>query len=222
MTLATQAYTQIRQDIIRGKLAPGAPLRLAELKEAYHMGFSPLREALNRLQAERLVDAVELRGFRVAPWSVEEMQDAIATRTEIEESALRAAIRLGDDNYEAAIIAALHALNRQADRMATEGGDIWELEQRHHQFHRALIAACGSPWKLEFFEQLYTVSERYRVPILLRQGGSGGRDIRAEHAALAEAVIARRADEACALLRSHYRKSAQWITSAMQDYAAAG
>jgi DNA-binding GntR family transcriptional regulator len=39
-------------------------LRLAELSERYGMGFSPLREALNRLQAERLVTAESLRGFK--------------------------------------------------------------------------------------------------------------------------------------------------------------
>ena len=55
-------------------MAPGSPLRLADLSARYDMGFSPLREALNRLQAERLVIAEALRGFRVAPLSLDEMR----------------------------------------------------------------------------------------------------------------------------------------------------
>ena len=80
MTLAEKAYVDLRHDIIRGVLAPGRPLRLADLSERYGMGFSPLREALNRLQAERLVTAESLRGFRVAPLSLDELHDTVSLR----------------------------------------------------------------------------------------------------------------------------------------------
>src|SRR5690349_371640 len=99
MTLAEKAYDALRHDIIRGAFAPESPLRLADLSERYGMGFSPLREALNRLQAERLVTAESLRGFRVAPPSPDELHDAIALRIQIESEALRSAIRLGDDAW---------------------------------------------------------------------------------------------------------------------------
>ena len=65
VTLAEKAYDNLRQDIVRGAFVPGSPLRLADLGERYGMGFSPLREALNRLQSERLVTSESLRGFRV-------------------------------------------------------------------------------------------------------------------------------------------------------------
>ena len=92
MTLAEKAYQYIRRDIVRGGLAPGQPLRMAPMSERYQMGFSPLREALTRLQSERLVVSVALRGFSVAPLSMNEMWDAINTRIHIETEALRLAI----------------------------------------------------------------------------------------------------------------------------------
>ena len=113
MTLSEKAYAALRQDIIRGAQASGKPLRMAELSSRYDMGFSPLREALNRLQSERLVVAEALRGFKVAPLSLAEMQDAIGARILIEGDALRAAIRDGDDNWAAGIVAALYALQLQ-------------------------------------------------------------------------------------------------------------
>lgn len=214
MTLANKAYDLIRLDIIRGAFAPEAPLRLADLKERYGMGFSPLREALNRLHSERFVDAADLRGFRVAPWSLAEMQDAMETRIEIETKALASAIVRGDDGWEAGIVSALHGLNKQADRLK-EGGDFWELEARHFQFHRALIAACGSPWKLRFFEQLYGATERYRIPALLNQTTGSERDIKSEHKALADAALERDVERACDKLRAHYDRTTHWMTVEM-------
>ncbi|PSJ63978.1 GntR family transcriptional regulator [Pseudaminobacter soli (ex Li et al. 2025)] len=216
MTLAEKAYDALRHDIIRGELAPGRPLRLADLSERYDMGFSPLREALNRLQAERLVTAESLRGFRVAPLSLDELHDATSLRILIETEALRASIRLGDDSWEAGIVSALYALNLQAGRTGPEA-DIWELEARHHAFHRALLAACNSPWTLEFVERLYVATERYRIPILLTAALPAGRDVQAEHSALAQATLERDADKAVALLREHYLRTVNDLAEAIRQ-----
>lgn len=220
MTLTNKAYDCIRLDIIRGDLAPESPLRLADLKEKYGMGFSPLREALNRLQSERFVDVADLKGFRVAPWSVEEMLDAMETRIDIETTALTAAIKHGDDDWESQIVSTLHGLNRQADRLS-EGGDFWELEARHFQFHRALISACRSPWRLRFFEQLYGATERYRIPALLNQTSGPDRNIKTEHSDLAEAVLNRDTKLSCERLRKHYERTTHWITNQMNATSAA-
>lgn len=214
MTLANTAYDRIRDDIIRGAYEPEAPLRLAELKDTYGMGFSPLREALNRLQSDRLVEMSDLRGFRVAARSEKEMRDAILTRIEIEQSALATSIANGDDDWEDNIVAALHALKRQARRQSN-GDDLTALEERHYQFHKALIAACDSPWKLRFFEQLYRATERYRIPALLKRTNGPERDIETEHAALAQAAIDRDTKTACKLLSSHYHRTMAWISEQM-------
>lgn len=211
MTLAEKAYASLRKDIVQGVFAPESPLRLAELGERYGMGFSPLREALNRLQAERLVTAESLRGFRVSPLSLAEFEDALQTRLLIEIEALRLSIVRGHDAWAAAIVAALYALRLQAGRT---DGDVQELQTRHHAFHRALLAACGSDWLLEFFERLFAATERYRIPALTAAGPQK-RDIDAEHAAIAEAVLARDSAAAEDLLRKHYLRTADTIRSRM-------
>lgn len=210
MTLSEQAYANLRNDIVRGTFRPDSPLRLAELSERYGMGFSPLREALNRLQAERLVTSESLRGFRVAPLSLEAFEDALANRLLIETEALRASIRLGGDDWAGGIVTALYALKVQAERTGADA-DLWELERRHHAFHRALLAACGSSWQLDFFERLYMANERYRIPILLASSQKSSRDIQAEHSALADAALARDAMAATDLLRTHYLRTAETI-----------
>ncbi|MCB1446422.1 MAG: GntR family transcriptional regulator [Rhizobiaceae bacterium] len=210
MTLAEKAYESLRRDIIRGTLKSGAPLRLADLSERYGMGFSPIREALNRLHAERLVTAESLRGFRVAPLSLDELQDAVSLRILIETRALRASIAEGDDGWAAGIVSSLYALKLQAGRTGP-GADIWTLEARHHAFHVALLAGCRSPWTMEFVERLYAATERYRIPVLLDAGLPAGRDVQAEHGAIAEATLDRDADTAVRLLEDHYRRTVEQL-----------
>jgi len=216
MTLTEKAYDALRHDIIRGELAPGRPLRLADLGERYGMGFSPLREALNRLQAERLVTAESLRGFRVAPLSLDELHDAMSLRIVIETEALKASISQGDDAWASGIVSALYALNVQAARAGAEA-DIWILEKRHHAFHRALLAACNSPWTLEFFERLYAATERYRIPVLLASALPAGRDVQAEHGALAQATLDRDVGKASALLEQHYRRTVEDLSEVIRS-----
>ena len=57
-TKTETAYRLLRRDILAARLLPGAPLKLNVLRNAYGVGWTPLREALSRLEAQRLVTAV--------------------------------------------------------------------------------------------------------------------------------------------------------------------
>jgi len=212
MTLADRCYTQIRQDIVTGTLPPGEPLKMDLLKEKYGVGFSPLREALNRLQSDRLVTLASARGFRVSPISLAEMWDTVHTRILIETDALKRSMRLGDDKWEVGIVSSLHALTLQASRVAAFGRapsneEVLALEERHSAFHKALISGCQSQWTLSFAEKLYVDTERYRFPVLMNQGIPHERNLNEEHTRLADAVTARDEKTAVELLKNHLMKT---------------
>ena len=219
-TLGEAAYQRLRADIVAGVLEAGKPLRLEALRQRYGLSFSPLREALMRLQSERLVLSTALRGFSVAPLSREEIKDATETRILIECEALRRSMRDGDDDWEAGIVAAFHALGRQVERMARSPGkadaaDVAALEERHRQFHHALIAQCGSARLLELADQLYVETQRYRLPSLVGQvAGTPPRDVAAEHHEIMDAAL-RRSDDALGYLAEHYRRTAAVIEASM-------
>lgn len=215
-TLADTVYDRMRWDIVRGVLKPGAPLRMEALKQRYDAGFSPLREALNRLQGERLVVAQSLRGFIVAPLSREEMVDAIETRILIETDALRRSIDRGGDAWEAEILAAHHELTKQARRVPETGPEdrdaaLVELERRHRRLHHAFIAACGSPRLLALAETLYMETERYRVTALTQAAETGVRNVQEEHRTLVDAVLARDVERAVTLLAKHFRDTGRQV-----------
>lgn len=220
-TLAEAAYRRLRQDIVAGVFAPSQPLRLELLKQRYGLSFSPLREALNRLQTERLVITAPLRGFSVAPVSIEEMWDATETRILIECEALRRSIAQGDDDWEAGIVAAFHALDLQVRRKAASGGigddELIALETRHQDFHRALIGRCRSRRLTDIADQLYVETQRYRLPTLAGQNPAASRDVALEHRQIMEAALARRGDEAVALLAAHYRRTSTLVEAYMQS-----
>ena len=220
-TLGEAAYQRLRADIVAGVLEAGKPLRLEALRQRYGLSFSPLREALMRLQSERLVLSTALRGFSVAPLSREEMMDATETRILIECEALRRSMRNGDDDWEAGIVAAFHSLGLQVERQARSAGkieaaDLTAMEDRHYQFHRALIAHCESPRLLEMADQLYVETQRYRLPSLV--GGVAGtpsRDVAGEHQQIMDATL-RRNEDAVRYLAEHYRRTAAVIEASIE------
>jgi len=218
LPLSEQAYRNLRRDILNGTLGPDVPLRFEGLKERYGLSFSPLREALARLQAERLVTATALRGYRVAEVSLTEMWDAIQTRVLLETAALRDALAHGDEAWEERVDIAFHALERQTARLAAnpERGEeiaIEMLEERHRQFHEALISGASSRWLRELSGTLYGQTERYRRPVLARRwqepGTRGG--VQDEHRALRDAALSRQSDLACELLGAHLRRTGEFI-----------
>lgn len=219
MTLAEAAYFNLRNDILHGRLIPGQALRLEFLKAQYGLSFSPLREALNRLHAERLVVNDPPRGFTVAPVSPEGMQDVMSVRILVESEALRLSIEKGGDDWETGLVAAFHRLDLQSQRIrnakdAVDDDALMQFETRHHEFHRALLAACGSPRLLALFEQLYAETQRYRLPSFRGEGeAASGRDLSAEHSHIMEAALARQADQAVCLLQAHYNRTVADIIS---------
>ena len=219
-TLTEEAYERLRWDIVSGRLEAGSPLRLETLKQRYGLGYSPLREALNRLQSERLVMSVALRGFTVAPVSLSEMWDAIDSRIHIEAEALRRAIEFGGDEWETEAISAFHALSVKAKKLEALDAPSMEemkiLEERHHRFHQALINACSSNWLLDFSDKLYVETERYRFPVLRGPLANPARNLTKEHQDILEAAIARDAKKAIALLSAHYRRTGEALATRYQ------
>ena len=219
--LSEVAYQRLRADIVAGTLDAGKPLRLEALRQRYGLSFSPLREALMRLQSERLVLSTALRGFSVAPLSREEMKDATETRILIESEALRRSMRDGDDDWEAAIVAAFHALSLQAERQSRLAGDVdavdmHAMDERHYQFHRALIAHCESPRLLDLSDRLYVETQRYRLPCLVGPvAGTPARDVATEHQQIMDATL-RRSEDAVRHLAEHYQRTAAIIEASTE------
>ncbi|MFS8046334.1 GntR family transcriptional regulator [Rhizobium sp. BR 314] len=154
------AYALLRRDILNTRLRPGASLRLGALRDSYGVGWTPLREALSRLEAEKLVTAVSNRGFAVAPVSREELEDLMRARMIVELPLLMESIERGGSDWESAVVTAHYRLSRckiVPDDASDEMADDWD--EKHTAFHAALLSAATSHWLLRFQA---TISDQLR------------------------------------------------------------
>lgn len=74
-SLAEAALERIRDDIQSCRLAPGEHLTERGLAERLGMGIAPVRDALTRLDQERLVQTLPRKGYRVTPMTVKSVDD---------------------------------------------------------------------------------------------------------------------------------------------------
>ena len=209
-TRATSLYDQLRADLLGGELEPASKLAIEALAERYATSATPLREALNRLVSDGLVERREQRGFVVAGISEQDLAEITQARCWLEAIALRESMAARSTAWEEALVLAHHRLARTPRSLSdSQFEDNPDWEPLHRAFHRALISGCGSRWLLSFCEQLADQHHRYRR--LSAPRAFAKREVKSEHQQLLEAALAGRADEAVALLCQHFERTARII-----------
>jgi DNA-binding GntR family transcriptional regulator len=188
----------IRDKILAGFYPPGSRLILSRLAAEHGVSFIPIREALQRLEAERLVKNEQNRGARVAEISIADMRDIYETRVVLEQHAVRLAIpKLTDENLRSAGA----ALDRMEERFAADRQA--EAYQAHQAFHFALYEPAGSAWTMHVIRQLWAAAERY---VRLAAGVRPAPDLFvAEHRRIFEAVVGAEVEEAVESLIANLR-----------------
>lgn len=202
-TRTEEVYTELRRELLnlKGDFEPGQRLRLLDLVERFDASLSVIREALTRLAGEGLLVATPQRGFSVRELSVADLADLTRTRVQIETLALRQAVQNGDVAWEAAMVAAHHALARTPLLDADDQiSDDWTTA--HEAFHQALLAGCNSPRLEGIVTSLRDAAELYRrwSWALVKDRA---RDLAGEHRRLRDFAIARDAESAVVVLTKH-------------------
>jgi GntR family carbon starvation induced transcriptional regulator len=216
---AERAYQLLRRELLNGEWLPHERLRPQALQQRFELGLTPIREALMRLAVDGLVQGESQRGFRACGVSSGEWHDLMSARRELERSCLARAIERGGKDWEARITDAMAQLARTplpksaTDRKAAE---LWEVRHRH--FHFALVSACGSPWRLRFWNTLTDHSERYRKLRLLRRKEMAAkvRDAVGDHQAIMEAVLSRDIAQAAQVMDTHLAATEHAIAELLQ------
>jgi DNA-binding GntR family transcriptional regulator len=209
-TQASALCDRLRLDLLEGKLRPGQRLQLKYMMEEYQVGQTPLREALNRLASEGLVEVRDQRGFIVAGISADELRELTKTRCWLEERALREAMAAASPEWEEQLVLAWHRLAKTPRSTSPDtfvSNPVWE--RLHRAFHRQLITGCGSRWLVAYCEQQADLLYRYRQLSIRRAYPT--RNVRDEHEMILKAVVAGDADRAVMLLKHHYEATANVI-----------
>ncbi|MGD9711052.1 MAG: GntR family transcriptional regulator [Thermomicrobiales bacterium] len=201
-------YQRTRRDIVAGELAPGSPLRLQELAARNGVSMIPVREALRLLEAEGFVDILQNKGARVAPLSLQDMQDVYRTRIVLESEALRQAI----PHVTPQVIARARTLNAKLGRQKEKTGYV--VYEDHRAFHFTLYEPSESRWLLRLISGTWDHTERYRRHVAPLVTSTSTMD---EHERIVARVEERNAEEAIAALHDHLEGSVNILTAVFQE-----
>lgn len=207
-TISDIVFRQVRQDIISGKLAPGAKIKLEQAKEHYSISVSSLREILSRLSMENLVLAEGQRGFEVGPISRKELEELADLRTVLETHAIGLSFAAGTLEWEGRIVAAYHKL-AAAERKLLTGDSSRTIDwvRCDWKFHQAIVSACNSA---TLMASLSSVFDRFLRYHLLTQSFRG-KAVVDDHKLLFELALKRDVEGARAVIRRHVRSGVEHV-----------
>ncbi len=223
-TLTEQLEEALRADILDGVYRPAQRLRASELTERYGVSATPLREALQRLAAENLVDLDPRLGATVSPISEHDLSDIYELLSMVGGMALERSVERGDEEWDAEVQRAFEAMTAAAARLEQATGETDAARRRlaseaaaaHWEFHDALYQRCGSPWLLRFAKMLHAHAERYRRLSLQRSGTR--RNLPEEHGAIMLAARQRDAALAVEALRAHLGATVELLVESFGEH----
>jgi len=200
-SIGDKALRHLRADIISARLPPGAKLTVKTLTQRYGIGISPLREALAQLVGSGLVCREAQRGFRVAMVSREDLRGIGEARKLVELAAFEISLECMDEAWVRRVSRAHARFCEASDGIGDDRPISESWEQRHRDFHFALLSNCSSPALLQLCADLHDRFDRYRRLALPKRSFMGAID--QDHEELLEAALAGRSREAAALLGRH-------------------
>ena len=205
ISIADQVFEILERDILTGVYARGEVLTETKLSEKLGVRRTPVREALRRMEQERLVVGTS-RGMRVVGLDRRDIDDIYEIRSRVEGlAARRAAERAGEEELEQL----KHLLDMQEFFTLKEDGT--GIIDTDNHFHEMLYRMSGSLVLHDTLLPLHRKIVKYRQV-------SVGNSIRAkesfeEHRAIYEAVAAHDPDRAEELLLRHIENARTSIMS---------
>ena len=148
--LSDQAYSVLREALMRGQLKPGEQMRLRPMSARFGISPTPMREALLRLVFERAL-VLDGRGTATVPHlTVAQLLEIRAIRVDLEGNAADAAARLATPEQ----IDALMDIHEQI-MACHKSGDFARAIDLNTQFHLALCRLGALPITYDLVENLW-------------------------------------------------------------------
>jgi DNA-binding GntR family transcriptional regulator len=204
VTKTELAYLQIRQKIQEGELPPETSLDQEALAQSLGLSTTPVREALRRLESERLVISRAHRDTVVAPLSLATMEEVFSVRLLLDPLAASLAAAHADDSERERIRALSQQHPPQDDPVTSV--------HFNRRLHRSIYAACRNTTLVEILDSLWDLSDRYRL--IISKSVAGLAMAGDEHPAIVTAVTGGSPDRAAKLMREHVAASLNQIRAA--------
>jgi DNA-binding GntR family transcriptional regulator len=212
--LSDRAYHELHRLIVDGELKLGERLTERALAERLEISPTPIREALQRLEQEWLIERLGPRTVVVAGANRRRLRELRVLEAALRGVAARLAVENATDE-EVDQLAAVHAealrVARSRQSRATTVTRVLELTRR---FHSLLDASSHNPVVVKMIATTTAFDFVTRVDRIKRLGNDYPREWVLEHAAIIDALRARDADRAEQLVRTHVLHTGRYLASA--------
>jgi DNA-binding GntR family transcriptional regulator len=196
-SLADRAYLAIRDQLILLDIRPGDPIDDDELARSLGMGRTPVREALKRLEGDRLVVSFPRRGTFATGMDIADLAHISEIRVQLEPLAARRAA----ERAPRATRAELEELASRIEDLDVAHIDRAELMRWDLRVHRAIYQAANNPHLVDVLVRYVNLATRIHCMFLDRLS-TVDMHVR-EHVELLRAIAAAEADRADDLAREH-------------------
>lgn len=194
-SLADQVFEKLENDIIQGVYPRGEILTELKLVEQLGVSRTPIREALRRLEQERLIEDTG-KGSRVVGITVADLEDIMDIRERVEGlAAYYCAINITEESRKYLT----HLVDLQEFYFSK--GDIEHLRQVDDQFHDTICLMSKHTVIMDTLIPLHRKTRRYR-----RQSMEDAKRMlktKQEHYAIYQAIISGDAELAQKLVTQH-------------------
>ncbi|EMR00373.1 GntR family transcriptional regulator [Paeniglutamicibacter gangotriensis] len=180
-TQAEHAYLELRERIIDMRLPPGSALDEEALMRDLAVGRTPMREAVKRLESDRMLKVFPRRGTIIADVNIRDLKDISDARRVLEAFAARRAAEQATDEDRDMLRACLADIEAQSFASNRVSVDL------DGQMHRAVYAVMRNSYVESTLIQYFYLSQRMWNFVL-----SGLEPIQShvnEHTALLRAII---------------------------------
>lgn len=190
---ADPIYYDVRAMILSGAIEPGSPLRQDEIAKRFGVSKIPVREALRRLEVEKLVTFEKNKGATVRQFSEKEILQLLDIRVALECRALELAIpnMIDSDFRDMRTLLADYA----------QRTEVAEWSALNVKFHHMLYEPCGNPPLLAMINDLQDRLGQY-LRLLVSTASGLERPMR-EHDDILDACEQRDVETAITVLRQH-------------------
>lgn len=197
LSLADRAYLALRDRLITLQIRPGEPIDDGQIARELDVGRTPVREALKRLENDRLVIAYPRRGTFATSVDITDLAHINEIRLQLEPLAARRAAERATDLQRAG----LRELIARIEDGDTLSGDRTDLMRLDLTVHRAIYHAAGNPHLEDVLIRYHNLATRIFCLFLGRLPDVAGHID--EHGPLLAAIAAGDADRAAELAREH-------------------
>ena len=203
VSLADQVFEKLENDIITGVYPRGEILTELKLVERLGVSRTPIREALRRLEQERLIEESG-KGSVVLGITAEDLMDIMEIRQRIEGLATYYAVK----NMTDIDLQEIRRISELQD-FYFEKKDLDRLRQMDDQFHNRIYSICGRSVLRDTLQPLHRKTQRYRKKSI-------SNDVRLahsirEHKEIFAAMEARDAQKAAELMTKHIENAKTYM-----------